>query len=415
MDKSSKNVREYSFHILSEVLLNEKLLNKEIERTFNSYVIKDEDKSFIKKECTGVIENLDNINSIINLYSKLKTNKLKKDILIVFRLATYELLYMDKVPVYATINESVNILKHTKYKNLTGYVNATLKNIANNEKNHKNEDTYLKYKVKHCYFKTLDGSDDKVTKELKDKKIGFYKYDGNLNFKYSNIYYVDKYKTILETNSFKEGHIIIQDASSAYLVDRLYGYIRDIFKNLDYEIKILDTCSAPGGKIVSLYDLVKNEYKKYKFEARDISSDKINKIKENLIRLRIDDIVLKIKDASVYDEKDFESFDIVLCDVPCSGLGVVNKKPDILIKTSDGKIKSLNAIQKCILETSKKYVKKGGILSYSTCTTTKEENEDLIAGFLNDNDDFEKIYEKQIKINDDSIADGFYMCFMRKV
>lgn len=415
MDKSSKNVREYSFHILSEVLLNEKLLNKEIERTFNSYVIKDEDKSFIKKECTGVIENLDNIDSIINIYSKLKTNKLKKDILIVFRLATYELLYMDKVPVYATINESVNILKHTKYKNLTGYVNATLKNIANNEKNHKNENTYLKYKVKHCYFKTLDGSDDKVTKELKDKKIGFYKYDGNLNFKYSNIYYVDKYKTILETNSFKEGHIIIQDASSAYLVDRLYAYIRDFFKNLDCEIKILDTCSAPGGKIVSLYDLVKNEYKKYKFEARDISSDKINKIKENLIRLRIDDIELKIKDASVYDEKDFESFDIVLCDVPCSGLGVVNKKPDILIKTSDGKIKSLNAIQKCILETSKKYVKKGGILSYSTCTTTKEENEDIIAGFINDNIDFEKIYEKQIEINDDSIADGFYMCFMRKV
>ena len=358
MDKSSKNVREYSFHILSEVLLNEKLLNKEIERTFNSYVIKDEDKSFIKKECTGVIENLDNIDSIINIYSKLKTNKLKKDILIVFRLATYELLYMDKVPVYATINESVNILKHTKYKNLTGYVNATLKNIANNEKKHKNEDTYLRYKVKHCYFKTLDGSDDKVTKELKDKKIGFYKYNGNLNFKYSNIYYVDKYKTILETNSFKEGHIIIQDASSAYLVDRLYGYIRDIFKNFDYEIKILDTCSAPGGKIVSLYDLVKNEYKKYKFEARDISSDKINKIKENLIRLRIDDIELKIKDASVYDEKDFESFDIVLCDVPCSGLGVVNKKPDILIKTSDGKIKSLNAIQKCILETLNYFIKK---------------------------------------------------------
>ena len=415
MDKSSKNVREYSFHILSEVLLNEKLLNKEIERIFNSYDIKDEDKSFIKKECTGVIENLDNIDSIINVYSKLKTNKLKKDILIVFRLAIYELLYMEKVPAYATINESVNIIKHTKCKNLSGYVNATLKNIANNEKSNKNDDKYLKNKVKHCYFKTLDGSDDKVTKELKDKKIDFYKYDGNLDFKYSNIYYVDKYKTILETNSFKEGHIIIQDASSAYLVDRLYAYIRDIFKNLDYEIKILDTCSAPGGKIVSLYDLVKNEYKKYKFEARDISSDKINKIKENLIRLRIDDIELKIKDASVYDEKDFESFDIVLCDVPCSGLGVVNKKPDILIKTSDGKIKSLNAIQKCILETSKKYVKKGGILSYSTCTTTKEENEDLIAGFLNDNDDFEKIYEKQIEINDDSIADGFYMCFMRKV
>ena len=142
MDKSSKNVREYSFHILSEVLLNEKLLNNEMNNTFNSYDIKDEDKSFIKKECSGVIENLDNIDSVINIYSKVKTNKLKKDLLILFRLAIYELLYMDKVPEYATINESVNIIKHTKYKNLSGYVNATLKNIANKENKSKNKDVY---------------------------------------------------------------------------------------------------------------------------------------------------------------------------------------------------------------------------------------------------------------------------------
>ena len=415
MDKSSKNVREYSFHILSEVFLNEKLLNNEIEKIFNSFDTKEEDKSFIKKECTGVIENLDNIDSIINKYSKLKTNKLKKDILIVFRLATYELLYMEKVPAYATINESVNIIKRKKCKSLSGYVNATLKNIANNEKSNKNENDCLKNTVKYCYFKTLNEKDDKVTKELKDKKINFYKYNGNLDFKYSNVYYIDKYKSILETNSFKDGFLIIQDASSAFLIDKLYDFIIKFYSDFNREIKVLDVCSAPGGKIISLYKLVIKNYKNFYFEARDISIDKINKIKENFKRLKIDDIKLEVKDASKYDEKDHECYDIVLCDVPCSGLGVVNKKPDILLKTNDDKIKSLSIIQKSILETSKKYVKKGGILSYSTCTITREENQDITIDFLHDNVNFEKIFEKQIEINDDSIADGFYMCFMRKV
>ena len=180
MDKATKNAREHSFHILCEVLINEKLLSNEIDRTFGSYSIKDEDKSFIKKECTGVIENIDNIDSIINKYSKVKTNKLKKEILIIFRLSIYEMLYMDKVPEYATINESVNIIKKTKCKDLSGYVNATLKNIAKNEigggqgeKLHKNEN-------KHCYFKVLNEKDEEVSKELSSLKIVYNKYDGAL-------------------------------------------------------------------------------------------------------------------------------------------------------------------------------------------------------------------------------------------
>jgi 16S rRNA C967 or C1407 C5-methylase (RsmB/RsmF family) len=286
---------------------------------------------------------------------------------------------------------------------------------SNNENSNNNENNYLKNTVKYCYFKTLDEKDDKVTKELKDKKINFYKYNGNLDFKYSNVYYIDKYKSILETNSFKDGFLIIQDASSAFLIDKLYDFIIKFYSDFNREIKVLDVCSAPGGKIISLYKLVIKNYKNFYFEARDISIDKINKIKENFKRLKIDDIKLEVKDASKYDEKDYECYDIVLCDVPCSGLGVVNKKPDILLKTNDDKIKSLSVIQKSILETSKKYVKKGGILSYSTCTITREENQDIIIDFLHDNVNFEKIFEKQIEINDDSIADGFYMCFMRKV
>lgn len=414
MIRTHKNVREYSFYILCEVLTNEKLLNNEIDKIFNTYDLKDEDKSFIKKECTGVIENLKNIDDIINLYSKVETHKLKKEILIIFRLAIYEMLYMDKVPEYATINEAVNIIKHTKIKYLSGYVNATLKNIANKEKINKKEGSNLNNELKKCYFKILNCNDEKLINEFNDKNIVFKKYDGDLDFKHSSIYYVDKYKYILESNSFKNGDIIIQDASSAYLVDILYDFIIKFYDDYNKMIKILDVCSAPGGKIISLHYLMTKKYKNYYFEARDISEEKISKINENIERLNITDIKLNIKDATLYNENDFEDYDIILCDVPCSGLGVINKKPDIILKTDEKKIKSLCKLQNNILEVSKKYLKKGGILSYSTCTTTKEENENNICDFLSCNKDFEKIYEKRIEINDSSKADGFYMCFMRK-
>ena len=414
MDKTIKNAREYSFHVLSEVLINEKLLNNEINKVFDLYSIKDEDKSFIKKECTGIIENINNIDSIIDKYSKVKASKLKKEILIVFRLSIYEMLYMDKVPEYATINESVNIIKKTKCKGLAGYVNATLKNIAKNELNKTQDEIPSKKEDKHCYFKILNKKDQEVTNELNGLKIAFSKYDGALEFKHSSVYYVDKYKYVLDTDAFKNGNIIIQDVSSAYLVDRLYDYIESLYKNYQYKLSVLDTCSAPGGKIISLYTLLNNKYRDNYFEARDVSNDKIDKIKENVKRLNIDNIKMDVHDATVYTDEDFEKFDVVLCDVPCSGLGVISKKPDIKLKTSDEKINSLKHLQTSIIETSKRYVKNGGILSYSTCTTTKVENEENIADFLNKNSNFEKMYEKRIENNDENKSDGFYMCFLRK-
>lgn len=408
---SVKNVRNYSFDILYNIFYNDKLLTNQINETIYSNDFNDEDISFIKKECTGVIENLENIDSIINKYSKVKTYKLKKDILIVFRMSIYEILYMDKVPEYATINESVNIIKNTKYKDLSGYVNATLKNIVKNE----TDNTIVKSdKIKYCYFKILNDYLDEVIDELTRLNINFYNYDGCLQFRYTHIYYTNKYKNILDTDSFKNGKIIIQDASSAYLVDCLYDYIQTNYKNNSKRIKILDTCSSPGGKIFSLYCLMKNNYNDCYFEARDISTEKINKIKENMLRLKINNINIKISDATKYNDEDFEKFDIVICDVPCSGIGVINKKPDIKLRINENKIKSLQKIQKSIIDVSKQYLKPRGILSYSTCTETKDENEDNILSFLKNNSNFNKIYEKRIESFDENKSDGFYMCIMKK-
>ena len=413
MIESKKNVRNHSFNILMNVFYKEKLLNKEIDYIIDSYDINDSDKSFIKKECTGVFQNLELIDSIINKYSKVKANKLKNDILIVFRLSIYEFLYMDKVPEYATINEFVKLIKKTKYKNLSGYVNATLKNIFNNEIANK-QDSIADNNKKYCYFIIVNNKDS-VLSEFNNRSIDYFIYDGLLDFKYVNVYYANNYKDVIDSDSFKNGNIIIQDASSAYLVEKIFEYTIDFYKDKNTILNILDTCSAPGGKILSLYSLISENYSSFNFEARDISEEKIKKIKNNLIRLKINDINLRVIDATKDNCNDYNKYDLVICDVPCSGIGVINKKPDIKLRINDEKINSLQKIQRSILNVSKNYVKQGGLLSYSTCTETKDENENNANYFLENNKNFEKLFEKNIISNDDNKCDGFYMCIFRKL
>ena len=426
---NNKNQRRISFDILYEVFFNDKLLNDVINEKFESENLVELDKSFIKRECTGTIEKINEIDELINKYSKVKTHKLDRDIIIVLRLAIYELCYMDKVPVFATINESVNIVKKSKNSRLSGFVNAVLRNIARKEKINKeniNKDSVIQNfntDTKHCYFRIYNNHELEVLKELNDKNITYKEYDGKLEFKYSKVYYVNKYKDILELESFKNGDILILDASSIFLSDKLAYYIKEREKKLKdsggtdktSSIKILDSCASPGGKILSIIDLIRDDYIKIYAEARDISKEKIFKINENINRLKVTTLNLKVKDATIHDESDDDKYDVVILDVPCTGLGVIDKKPDIKLKYSDEKRDSLVKIQRKILDANKYYVKKGGILSYSTCTETKEENEDNIFNFLKNNTDFEKIFEKRISRNDENKSDGFYICFMRRI
>ena len=420
MANNVKNIRIISFNILHEVLFNDKLLNKVIDEEFDREKLSENDKSFIKRECTGTIEKLQKIDEIIDKYSKVKTKKLDKNILIVLRLAIYELEFMDKVPAFATINEYVNIVKHSKNSRLSGYINAVLRSIVREENF---DDRSLETKEKNCYFRIYNDHEDKVLKELNDKNISYKKYDGALDFKYAKVYSVQKYKDIIEFDSFKDGDILIEDASSIYMTDKLAFFIKEREKEVKKVsgkdtismMKLLDSCSSPGGKILSLIDLIYDDYFYFYAEARDISEEKILKICENVNRLKVLDLNLNVKDATIHDELDDDKYDVVILDVPCTGLGVVNKKPDIKLKYSDEKRDSLVNIQRKILDANKHYIKKGGILSYSTCTTTREENEDNIKYFLSNNSDFEIIFEKRIELNDENNSDGFYMCFMRRV
>ena len=421
MSNSNKNIRKVSFDILYEVFFCNKLLNLALNDEFEKLDLYEHDKSFIKREVTGVIEKIDEIDDTINKYSKVSTKKLDRDILVVLRLAVYELCYMDKVPAFATINEYVNIVKKSKNSRLSGFVNAILRNIDRSES--KNTNISLQSNNKNCYFRIYNDHEESVLKEMNDKNISYKKYNGALDFRYAKVYSVSKYKDILDLDSFANGDILIEDASSIFLTDKLAYYIKEREKELKKSqakdsismMKLLDACASPGGKILSLIDLIYGDYFYFYAEARDISEEKIFKICENVNRLKVLDLNLNVKDATVHDELDDDKYDVVLLDVPCTGLGVIDKKPDIKLNYSDEKRDSLVDIQRKILDACKHYVKKGGILSYSTCTEIREENEGNIECFLNNNKDFEVIFEKKIKRNDENKADGFYMCFMKRL
>lgn len=414
------NIRRISFDILYDVFFNEKLLNIAINDVFERTNLDDNDKAFIKRECTGTTEKLETIDKIIDKYSKIKTKNLDKEILTVLRFAIYELFYMDKVPPFATINEVVSIIKKSKKNRLSGYVNAVLRNIERNKDNKDIDDNVI---IKNCYFRIYNDNENAVLEELDNKGIVYRKYDGALDFKYAKVYSANNYKSILSLDAFRNGDILIEDASSIYLTDKLAYFIKEREKEINsYRssdtvsmMKLLDTCASPGGKILSLIDLIYDDYYYFFAEARDISKEKILKICENVNRLKVLDLNLLVKDASVHDELDDDKYDVVILDVPCTGLGVIDKKPDIKLNYSEKKRDALVALQKKILDACKYYVKKGGIISYSTCTETKEENEDNIKYFLDKNSDFEIIFEKRISRNDENKADGFYMCFMKRL
>ena len=174
--------------------------------------------------------------------------------------------------------------------------------------------------------------------------------------------------------------------------------------------KVLDLCAAPGGKSIFMAQLMRN---KGSILSMDISQNKLNLLGEQCKRLGIDIINTQTNDATIYNESYKEQFDVVLADVPCSGLGILRRKPEIRYKKED-EITTLFDIQKTILQNSSKYVKKSGRLVYSTCTLGKEENSNIIEGFIKNNTNFRISYQKEYYPNVDN-TDGFYVCVMDKI
>ena len=420
------------------------VLDEELRK--NKKLLKEKDIGLISEIVYGTTTWKLTIDTIIKKYSKLKIEKLSKWILNILRMGIYQIVFLDKIPKSAAVNESVNLAKRYGHHASANFVNAILRKIEKKdyEEMFQIEDPIQKISLttatpkwlikellkektlqeveKICQaslqkpqlsirINTLKTDREKVRKEL--EKLQIDAKPGILE----DFLVVDKMKQIEKLNIFKQGLCTIQDESAG---------LAALVLNPKEEERILDACSAPGGKTSYLAQLMKN---KGTIEAWDIHPHRTKLVEKTARRLGIQIIQAKVKDASIKQE-DIEKFDKILLDVPCLGTGVIRRKPDIKWKHTESDIKEIKKIQKKILQNCSEYLKKGGELVYSTCSILQEENENNIYEFLEKNrnfkiipiaidekNDFYQYRERDgyIKIYPNKETDGFFICKIKKI
>lgn len=442
VEEINMNLRNLCLKILEEIENDKKFINEVIDDYFYLYSLEPKEKAFINKIINGTTEYKIKLDYIINRFSKVKTDKLKKPILYILRMSVYQMLYLDFIPISAVINEAVKLTKKRKMINLAGFVNGVLREISRNLDTITYPDYSIYYSFPSWLFDYLVKQYNiEIIKEVLEDSLKIPKISIRPNrlkctkeelikaLELENINFIngtlldDALKLeatgmITKINAFKDGLFQIQDESSM-LVGKIASPNSDDI--------VLDICAAPGGKTTHLAELMDNKGKIY---SRDISDRKIALIEENCNRLGITNVILKKHDAILLDEELIDKVNVLIADVPCSGLGIIKKKPDIKYNVTLEGIENLIKIQRNILKTSSKYVKIGGSLIYSTCTINKEENHKNIEWFLNENKNFEIApldysYPNQIKTDDDlgylqllpinEISDGFFIAKLKRM
>lgn len=442
------NPREMAMKILIDIderdAYSNIVINKYLDNNMDS-----RDESFIREIVYGVLENKLYIDHIISKASKIKLKKIHYNILEILRIGIYQIVFMDRIPDSAAVNESVKLAKKYGHRGTIGYVNGMLRSIIRDKDRFLNIDVkdkidYISIKYSHPKFmverwakeygleftedlckknnevpslnirvNTLKISRENLRERLSQKdiktKYGRYAYDCLV---------VENPQGIVDTHEFKEGLFTIQDESSM-LVSQVMNPRKGSL--------VLDVCAAPGGKSTHMGQIMEN---KGMIISRDIFQHKIQLIEDNARRLGADIIKAEVFDALNRDRDLIDKLDYCLLDAPCSGLGLIRRKPEIKWNRVEEDIKSLSDLQYRIIDNIKDYVKIGGILVYSTCTVEKEENILLIDRFIEENPGFKLIGIEDRFQNRDGLdtlehgyiqlfpnihdTDGFFIAKMRK-
>jgi 16S rRNA (cytosine967-C5)-methyltransferase len=418
------NAREIAFKVLSDIEKNKNYSNMSINKHFKELEIKDQDRGFTTELIYGVIENRNYLDYVMNKLSKMKAEKMQMHVRIFLEMGIYQILFLDSVSDYAAVNETVNLVNGFDKKS-SGFVNAILRNVIRQKETIAKVDItdnimYLstKYSYKPWMIKNwvekfgqeftedlLDANNEKpsiyirvntlkTTREELMNKLS----DMNIKcFKVSTLeeaIRVENLKNIENNKLFKDGLFTVQDISSM-----IVGKIVNPKENS----RVLDICSAPGGKTTHLATIMNNTGH---IVSRDIFEHKIKLINATANRLGLTNIEAQCFDASVLDNDNIDAFDYVLADVPCSGLGIIRRKPEIKYKEK-ADLKELPSIQSKILKNASKYVKINGVLVYSTCTIQDNENIDIINAFLKENDNFKLVPIDAVNVDVDNQDKGY--------
>ena len=421
------NQREIIVAILEEVLEEGKYSHLVLGATLEKYqYLSKQQRAFITRVTQGTIERLLQIDAILGQFvKKPKVPKMKPLIRTVLRSSVYQIVFMDGVPDAAVCNEAVRIVKNHGLGGLSGFVNGVLRNISRNKDSITYKGLSEAYSMPQwiidAWEEQFGGETTKQILEelLEEKKTCIRVNTGNIsveeltnNLRAQGItvepceeipyaLYISGYDYLRGIPEFLAGDFYIQDFSSMMVAHSA---------GIQQGDHVIDVCAAPGGKSLHAAELLAGTGL---VEARDLSDHKVSLLEENIRRMGLANIRAEKWDATILNEESIGQADVVICDAPCSGLGVVAKKPDIKYHMTKETQKELTILQRQILDVVCAYVKAGGTLMYSTCTISSQENEDNLTWFLEKHPDFSLETEKQF-LPKAGKQDGFFLAKMKK-
>ena len=421
------NTRDLVVEILLLVTRDGQYSHIALNQVLGKYQYLDKsDRAFITRVVEGTLERMIELDYITDQFSKVKVKKMKPVIRAIIRSAVYQLKYMDSVPDRAACSEAVKLAVSRGFGGLRGFVNGVLRSIArgldavsypeegsleylsvvysmprwileqwlgqySREQVEEMLQNFLQEKPTsiRCNLHQISREElkEKLTREgVKVEEVP----------ELSCALLISGYDYLAALPSFQEGDFQVQDISSMLVAQRADP------KEGDY---VIDVCAAPGGKALHLADMLAGTGM---VEARDISDYKVELIWDNIRRSGMENIRAVRWDATVPDEESVEKADIVIADLPCSGLGVLGRKSDLKYRMTREDERELAALQRRILSQVWRYVKPGGRLVYSTCTINREENEENAAWFQAEHPDFRLVSQEQL-LPGQQAGDGFYI------
>ncbi|MBQ8894207.1 MAG: 16S rRNA (cytosine(967)-C(5))-methyltransferase RsmB [Clostridia bacterium] len=416
------NARTVAYKLIEEWESQKTFPNLALKKALRS-VSNERDRRFITALVYGVVERKITLDHFLAKCSERRLSSLSVPVLSILRMGLYQLFYM-QIPASAACNTSVDLIKHRGFAHSAGYVNAVLRRCD------RERETLLQ--LKKADFSVRYSIDPELVELLLDQygKETFVSIMEGIGNPDTSMYLFHNIKRGSESefiSALKSEYILpvptdlphLYKINSGFSVEDSPAYQAGWFHIVgrhsaeaallmpESAQKIMDLCAAPGGKTFVFAALTEGSVFSF-----DIHPHKIENLHSSAKRLGHSNVAAALADASEFLQDHAETADFVLCDVPCSGLGIMGKKPDIKYKKYHSK--DFTELQYKILQNGARYLKPGGRLVYSTCTIDRRENELLIEGFLSQNPQFSFDFYGQKTFLPDSASDGFYIAALKK-
>ena len=399
-------MRYWVYRALYEVIVHQVYSNLYLKN--NLYQVDCKDQALATNIFYGTIQNYSFCQYVWKQYAHYKVSD-KIDVLL--SMSVYQLIFLDKVPSYAIVNEAIEIAKKEEQRS-KGFVNAILRKINKNKINYP-ENEFNRLSIQYSLPVWLLKMWDKQYGSMQMRNMLPYcnqimplyiRYNPNYTFEttYEHIcgtLYKTNLNQIANNQLYKDGKISVQDEGSYQIC---------LFLDIKENMNVLDCCAAPGTKSMAIAEMLHHSGH---VDCIELHEHRKELIEKDIQRLSLNNVSCFCQDAR--DLSSFLEYDRVLCDVPCSGYGVLSRKPDIKLKMKPEDMDTLIPLQYEILESASKHVKKGGILVYSTCTINKKENEKQIEKFIENHSNYECLEMKTIFPQKEK--DGFYMAKLKRI